>query len=59
MSIDKETMRELIATQAQMAHLIMNYYLELKKSGMSDENALKLSQSYQTAIIKRGQSDEY
>ena len=58
MSIDKEGMRVIIETQTTLAHLVMNYYLELKKVGMSEENAIKLTQSYQYHIVRTGQDNE-
>jgi len=58
MSIDKEGMRVIIETQTTLAHLVMNYYLELKKVGMSEENAIKLTQSYQHDIVRTGQDNE-
>ena len=58
MSIDKEGMRVIMETQTTLAHLVMNYYLELKKVGMSEENAIKLTQSYQHDIVRTGQDNE-
>lgn len=51
MSIDKEAYRSLVKAQSDLAAVLSNYYLELKKVGFSDENAMKLTVSYQESIL--------
>lgn len=47
----KEQLRALIKSQTMFAQVISNYFLELKRTGFTEEQALALTISYQESII--------
>ena len=49
--LTEDAMRDAVKGMAQLAHVVSNYYLELKRSGFNEDQASELTGRYQTAIL--------
>lgn len=50
--MNKTQLRNTIQASADMAQVVVNYYLELKRCGLDDDKALQIAIGYQHSIIE-------
>ena len=50
--MNQTQLRNTIKASSEMAQVVVNYYLELKKCGLGDDKALQMAIGYQHSIIE-------